>query len=85
MELLPEYGDMVLPIAVVTGTHSSGKTTVIDDYARFGEIVKYPDLDFPYKVRRIWQKAGNYEVPIFVVPEAARCHIWSYAVSLTQS
>lgn len=74
MSVSGERGEFILPIAVVTGTHSSGKTTVIDDYAKEGTRVTHPDLDLPFGLREVAQNIGQISVPVVVVPEAARTY-----------
>lgn len=74
IELLEHHGEMLMPAAVVTGTHSSGKTTVTDDFAR-GSFVPYPDIDIAvgFGIRQTVQVLdGGAECPVIVVPEAAR-------------
>lgn len=66
--------EIMLPIAVVTGTHSSGKTTVINDYARSATAVFHSELELPYGIRMVEQAVGELTVPVFIVPEAARTY-----------
>lgn len=69
MLLGSEWSGYRIPVAVVTGTHSSGKTTVIDEYARHSVPVQ-ADPDFGLRV--VKQTVGDTILSVVVVPEAAR-------------
>lgn len=66
-----------LPIVIVDGTHSSGKTTVIRDYIDSHQIITDPELDFgPTKDRTypnvcVAEEIGGLVVPVVISAESA--------------
>jgi hypothetical protein len=65
-------GDILIDQAVVTGTHSSGKTTLLKDYGTKTEVLnEVTGYEIPSRFTAGYEYVEGLTIPVVIAPEAA--------------